>query len=72
LWTVPAATLAIQLGGNLGSVFAEAGGGCLHLAIPIPGTPTLVGAVTNWQAAFLDAAGVGGITLTNGVEMIIQ
>jgi hypothetical protein len=72
LWTVPVATLAVQLGGLTSGVFLEAGGGCLHLSVPIPATPSLVNAVTNWQAAFLDAGAAGGISLTNGVEMIIQ
>jgi hypothetical protein len=62
----------VQLGGLTGSPFLEAGGGCLHLAVPIPNNPALVGAVTNWQAAFLDAAAVGGFALTNGVEMVVQ
>jgi hypothetical protein len=72
LWTLPTATLAVQLRGATGSVAAEAGGGCLHLQVPIPGNPALAGLVTDWQGFFLDAAGVGGITMTNGVEMVIQ
>jgi hypothetical protein len=72
LWTLPAATLAVQLRGTTGVVFNEAGGGYLHLQVPIPPNPALANLVTNWQGFFLDAAGASGITLTNGVEMVIQ
>jgi hypothetical protein len=72
LWTLPTLTLAVQLRGALGTVGAEAGGGCLHLQVPIPGNPALAGLVTNWQGFFVDSAGVGGITMTNGVELVIQ
>ena len=72
MWTLPVVTLAVQLRGFTGRVSEEAAGGCLHLRVPIPGNPALGGRVLHWQGFFLDAAGVGGLTMTNGVEMRIQ
>ncbi|MBK8096279.1 MAG: hypothetical protein IPK26_04185 [Planctomycetes bacterium] len=72
LWTVPSATLTLQLRGMTGAVWAEAGGGHLQIAIAIPASPVMTGLVTDWQAFFLDAAAVGGATMTNGVELVVQ
>jgi hypothetical protein len=71
-WTQPAASIALQLRGTTGAVFEEAGGGYLHWQLPIPANPALSGVVLDWQAFFLDAAAASGITMTNGVEMVIE
>jgi len=72
LWTLPVVSFTVQLRGSRGSVAEEAGGGCLHLQLPIPASRSLAGRAIHCQGFFLDAAGVGGITMTNGVELLIQ
>lgn len=70
--TLPLVTLPLVLGGSRASSSAERGGGYLHFGFPIPPTPSLRGLVTDWQAAFVDAAAVGGLSLTNGVEVTVR
>jgi hypothetical protein len=72
LWTVPLVTFAVQLRGSTATVFEERGGGYLHWSVPIPGNTALIGATTDWQGFFLDAAAVGGLTMTNGVELVVR
>lgn len=70
--TLPLVTLPLVLGGSRANSSAERGGGYLHFGFPIPPTPSLRGLVTDWQAAFVDAAAVGGLSLTNGVEVTVR
>ena len=72
LWTQPASTTTVVLGGSRATALAERGGGCLHWSLAIPPVPSLRGLVVDWQGAFLDAAATGGISLTNGVELVIR
>ncbi|MCA8975321.1 MAG: hypothetical protein KDC98_11410 [Planctomycetes bacterium] len=68
--------LALQvlvLNGNASApVYAVRGGGYLHTSFPIPNQPGLHGVAIDWQAAFLDPLAIGGVSLTNAIELVIQ
>jgi hypothetical protein len=70
--TVPQVTFPLVLRGARTTVLAERGGGYLHYPIGIPNNQSLRNRVLNWQAVFADAAAVGGLTLTQGVEVVMQ
>lgn len=72
LLTLPLITLPLVLRGSRASSSAERGGGYLHFGFPIPPSAPLRGLVTDWQAAFVDAAAVGGLALTNAVELTVR
>ena len=72
LWTLPVATFGVQLHGSTASVFLERGGGYLHWTFAIPANPALVNTATDWQAFLVDPAAASGITMTNGVELVVR
>ncbi len=68
----PLSSLTEFLGGPPQTQFAARGGGYLHRGFAIPNNAGLVGVVIDWQAVFLDPQAVGGISLSNGVELVVQ
>lgn len=68
--------LALQVlvlnGPASGLVSATRGAGWVHTSFPIPNQPWVSGLTIDFQAAFLDPLANGGVSLTNGVELVIQ
>ncbi len=69
---VPLSSVTVVLNGPPATLFAARGGGYLHRGFAIPNDAGLVGVVIDWQAAFLDPQAQGGVSLSNGVELVVQ